>query len=368
MPAKKTTTKTTKMTKSQPKKVTTKAINKALTTPSMLPWGLAVLFLGAFVGTLFYGLSWSQKISGETMFVANGQTWMPVAGEPMELLVLNDTNCGAACDPAGSIAVLRQNITPALITETVEVSTPRGQELVAIFDIKSVPQYFFGEGLAQLKADDGTNFIDNLPEGFFVNQDGLYHLSNTQVGFRVGAFIEDPEFADLDTEPSKGTGPVTVVEFTDYQCPYCKRLHDQNKDLIARLISEDKITYILKDFPLNFHTEAVDYAHAVANCTLREGGQDAYWSMNKTIFDDTEQWSGKGDAGKSFLIAKASDLGVDINSCLEDPTVKTEIDADQAEGYLYGVSGTPALFIGGQVMPGAIGPDVFENAVNTELK
>jgi len=351
------------------KKTTAKTTikDKILKHPQ-LPWAVAVLFIGAFVGTMVHGLSWSQNFQGEDRFVANGQTWIPVKGEPLAIKVLTDPTCGAACDPTSSLAVLRQNISPALVTETIDVTSKEGRKLVEDFAVKSIPQYIFDTGIAKIKAADGSLFIDNLPPGFFTEKDGLYHLNNTSVGFRVGKFIEDPEFADLDTEPKKGSGPVTVVEFTDYQCPFCRRLHDQNKDLITQLIAENKITYVLKDFPLNFHADAVDYAHAVANCALKEGGQDAYWTMNSYIFDQTDQWSNKGDAGRDFLVAKVNELGFDISACLADANTKAEIGADQAEGQLYGVSGTPALFIGGQVMPGAIGPDVFAGAVEAELK
>ncbi len=80
-----------------------------------------------------------------------------------------------------------------------------------------------------------------------------------------------------------------------------------------------------------------------------------------------DTWSGKGDAGKQFLVDYAkNDLGLDLETCLADPSTNAEVQADVAEGAKYGVSGTPALFIGTQIMPGAIDAATFEKAVNEE--
>ncbi len=297
--------------------------------------------------------------------VMDGHTWIPVAGEPIEVSVLHDGACSQNCQ--AGIGALRANITPAIIQKDVDINSAEGKALASKFDIESIPQFIFGNGLATFKSQDGSLFIDNLPEGLVTEKDGLYWLQNSGVGLKADKFIKPPQFADLDSEPTKGTGPVQVVEFTDYQCPFCKRLFDNNRELVERLVAENKITYVLKDFPLNFHQDAVNYTHAVASCTKKVGDNDAYWKMHAAIFDNMDTWSGKGDAGKQFLVDYAkNDLGLDIEACLADPSTNAEVQADVAEGAKYGVSGTPALFIGTQIMPGAIDAATFEKAVNEE--
>ena len=404
---KKTTVKKTVTKKAPAKKTTTrkpvvapstykKANDNGASMTSFLPW-LLVLFLGAaLLGSLFMtgsntagdAFSGDQKIvrSGGQTFVSvknldeaflvelggdnefavyDGQTWIPVAGEPIELIVLTDETCDT-CNPADEIAALRQNITPAFMVREVDFRTLEGQVLVETFDIKAIPQFVLAEGASKFKSNDGTVFVDNAQD-VLIARDDLYLINSARVGFKTDKYLEAPKFADLSYEPRQGNGKIQVVEFTDYQCPYCKRLHDQNKDLIQRLVAEGKITYILKDFPLSFHREAV-YAHRAANCVLEESGNDAYWDMNAKIFETQQQWP-KGNAADQYFVDMASGLEVDIASCMkdEDGSLQAEIDADQAEGSEYGVTGTPALFIGAQFMPGAISPQTFEAAVNDQL-
>lgn len=296
--------------------------------------------------------------------VYNGKTWIPVEGNPIELLVLNDASC-KSCSAAQEIMTLRQNITPAFLIRTVDIGSEEGKELIEKFEITSIPKFILGAGIENFKAQDGSLFIENSKE-LVTQKDNLYLINSAKVGFKVKKFLEPPVFADLDTEPRNGNGKIRVVEFTDFQCPYSKRLHDQNKDLIARLVAEGKIEHILKDFPLGFHKEA-PAAHQAANCVLQEEGNDMYWKMQDQIFATQNQWSGKGEAAVTHLTSLAQDLGVDITECMNDEEIKAEIMADLAEGQKQGVRGTPALFIGTKIMPGAIGPAVFEAAVEEQL-
>ncbi len=378
---KRTTTKKTTAKSSTTKKAAAKKVTKRTTTRKpvapkppvnptpmsssnvALPWTIAALALGLFVGAVVHGLSWSHKVNSETLFYANGKTWIPVDGEPLRVTVVNDPTCGRACDPGQSLGVLRQNITPALITETVDVNSAAGQALVEKFNIKSVPQYVFAEELEDFKAADGSNFVENLPAGFLIEKDDEYLLNSVQVGFRIGKFLETPQFADMDTEPKLGDGGVTVVEFTNYQCGFCKKLHDENKDLIAQLVADGIINYVVKDAPMFGANDR--FAHRAANCVLREGGQDAHWKMNAAIFASQAQWS-RADGAERFFNNLASDLGYDITACVADPVIEAEIQADMAEARLYGVNGTPALFVGSQSISGAVGPEVLGAAIQAE--
>lgn len=359
-----------------------------------------ILFFGAFIGAVVFDF---KKVSGsidtpssvvrmnDQTYVAvrnltdefkvelekdsefavyNGQTWIPVPGNPVELVVLNDSECGQKCDTTQAIGTLRQVITPALLVRNVEVDSDEGNSLISDFDIVSVPQYILGDGIEGQKSSNGTSFLEESQD-LVIENDGLYLIDGAKVGFRVGKFLKAPIFADIDTEPSQGTGKLKVVEFTDYQCPYCKRLHDNNKSLIKKLIQEDKIEYIMKDFPLGFHREAMA-AHVAANCAQQVGDNETYWDMHDRIFDTQSEWSGKGEGNaKLHFKTLAMELILDedvFETCQNDKSMQEEVLADQAEGSKYGVTGTPALFIGKQIMPGAIGAAAFEKAVEEELK
>ncbi len=360
--------------------------------------GLCILFGGVAIGSLCTdllvsgGFDTSKKIvraNGQTYVsvrslseefkveldkksefaVYKDKTWIPVPGHPVEMIVLNDKNCGNKCDTAREVSSLRQAVTPALLVRNVDISESEGQELIEKFEINSVPKFFLGDGLDSIKDAEGKKFVETSSNILIENGD-LYLIDSGKVGFKAGKYIEAPKFADTDTEPKKGNGKVRVVEFTDYQCPYCKRLHDNNKELIGRLIAEGKIEYIMKDFPLGFHKEATD-AHLAANCAQKLGGNEAHWIMHDKIFDGQKDWSGKGERAKSYFKTLAEELVLDadeFDACMSDPEMVAEIEADKEEGSKFGVSGTPALFIGKQVMPGAIGAESFEAAVEDELK
>lgn len=303
---------------------------------------------------------------GEQFAIYDGKTWIPVPGEPIEVLVLTDSTC-ETCGGTTEIASLRQNVSPALLARTVDISTDEGKELISKFEINALPKFFFGEGTEKFKAEDGSFFIDNLVKQNIVTQkDNLYFIDSSKVGFANKNFLSAPKIADIETEPTVGNGKIQVIEFSDFQCPYSKRLHDQNKDLIAQLIKENKIKYTFKDFPLGFHPEA-KFAHSASSCVLKEGGTEKWLVMKDKIFETQSQWSGKGDSAKTHMQTLASDLGIDIVTCMDDENINAEIMEDFNEGGKIGVTGTPALFIGTQIMPGAITPDTFEKAVNKEL-
>lgn len=366
-----------------------------------------LLFLGALIGSFFFDLNPSvgggseafetdQKIvrfdgqtyvsvknldenflvelgSDKDFVVYDDKTWLPIPGKPVELIVLNDPAC-VSCNTDQDLAMLKQNSTPALLIRDVDVASEEGKALIEKFEMTSIPQYIFVDGITDLvmgmdqETGAPVKFIDSAKD-FLIIKDEQYLLNGSAVGFKPGQYLKAPEFSDIDTEPVHGRGgKVRVVEFTDYQCPYCKSLHDNNKDLIAKLVKEGKIEYVLKDFPLDFHKEAVS-AHKSANCVLKEAGDDAYWKMNSAIFDNTPAWANKGiQAANKYFIGLAKDFDADIATCIEDASLDAEIAADMLEGQKYGVSGTPALFIGKKFMPGAIDAKTFEAAVEEALK
>jgi len=347
----------------------------------MWGWLLAVLLGGALIGTYAADSYWMESFDDEEgMLVIDDKTWMPVGGIPATVVVLNDANCGAACDDKASLDSLRASVTPALKVQRVDISSAAGKKLIEDFDVVSVPQYFFGEDIDELEAEgpegEDIKFVENLPAGLLIkkedifNGDDLYFIDGARVGFKPGKFIVAPEFADMDTEPSRGNGPVSVVEFTDLQCPFCKRFSDQNKTLIDQLVSDGTITYTIKDFPLSFHQEAYGGIHKAANCVLQEGGSEAYFSVKDQIYVDQASFSGIGiPAAEQQVADYATEQGVDIQSCLADDgaTLQAEVMADIAEGSRYGVSGTPSIFVGTQILPGAVAPATLSAAVNAEL-
>lgn len=145
---------------------------------------------------------------------------------------------------------------------------------------------------------------------------------------------------DLKRTLGSGSAIVGIVEFSDYQCPYCRQFHT---DIFAALrhkyIDSGKVLYSYRDFPLSFHPEAKPAAIAT-NCA---GNQDAYWAMQQRLFEN------QGRLGRAYYEYLAQHIQLDTEAfkeCLNDPEQVRQVENDVNYGTSVGVSGTPHFFIG----------------------
>lgn len=145
---------------------------------------------------------------------------------------------------------------------------------------------------------------------------------------------------DDDVVLGNNDAPVTIVEFSDYQCPFCRRYFKNTFSEIEKdYIKTGKVKYVFRDFPLEFHKQAPKAAEA-AHCA---GEQGRYWDMHNKIFDN------QSEIQVESLKKYAADIGLDagsFNSCLDSGKYASEIDKDSDDGRKIAVSGTPTFFIG----------------------
>ncbi len=161
--------------------------------------------------------------------------------------------------------------------------------------------------------------------------------------------------------------PITIIEYTDYQCPFCTRHFAETlPQLKENFIDTGKVFYVIKDFPLtSIHPEATKAGEA-ARCA---GEQDAYWEMHDALFEGQSAWSGNPDAADVF-ISYAADLGLDndaFSQCLNSGQMETAVLDNMNEGASFGVSGTPAFFINGTLVSGALPYESFEQGLTNML-
>ncbi len=152
--------------------------------------------------------------------------------------------------------------------------------------------------------------------------------------------------------------PVTVVEFGDFQCPFCKRSEDAVKAIRNKY--GDRVRLVFMDFPLSFHAHAMQAASA-ARCA---GGQGKFWEYHDALFADQPKL-GPGD-----LKATAKKLGLDaakFNACFDKGQYDEAIRKDLDEGHKLNVNGTPTFFIDGRELVGAQPPESFESIIDQEL-
>ena len=168
-----------------------------------------------------------------------------------------------------------------------------------------------------------------------------------------------------DDDPFLGdeNAPVTMVEFSDYECPFCARFYSQTLNQIkSRYVDTGKVKFVYRDFPLSFHPQAEPAAIA-ANCA---GMQGKYFEFHDKIFDN----GGAAGKGRADYKRWAQELSLDIatwESCLNDPQQKLEIQKDMRDGAAVGIRGTPGFIINGQLISGAQPFSVFEQIIEAQL-
>ncbi|HZD10950.1 MAG TPA: thioredoxin domain-containing protein [Candidatus Binatia bacterium] len=176
---------------------------------------------------------------------------------------------------------------------------------------------------------------------------------------------DQPVEVPLGNAPRVGEqdAPVVIVEYTDFQCPYCSRhFHQTYPQILENYVETGQVLYAFKDFPLtSIHPQAMIAAEA-ARCARDQG---AYLQMHDMLFGRQSEWSNQSDAAGIFVdFAGELDLDVDVfASCLENHVHRDSIAADLAEGSSLGVRGTPGFFLNGHFLSGAQPYQVFEQAI-----
>jgi protein-disulfide isomerase len=160
--------------------------------------------------------------------------------------------------------------------------------------------------------------------------------------------------------------PVTIIEFSDYQCPYCQNFWQQTLPQIkSEYIDNDLVKFVYRDFPLGFHANAQKAAEA----TECAGDEGKFWDMHYKIFGTLNEWSGVADPTELFN-GYATELELDGDAfaeCLDSGKYTEEVQADLAAGSAAGVSGTPAFFVNGVFVTGAQSFDYFKGLIDAEI-
>jgi len=160
---------------------------------------------------------------------------------------------------------------------------------------------------------------------------------------------------------------VTMVEFTDYQCPFCKRHFDQTAEqLETDYIKTGKVRWILRDLPLSFHQNA----HLAAEAARCAGDQEKYKAMHDKLFATQTAW-GESETAKTLFSGYARTLGLNtttFDQCLTDGKYKAAVDEDLFLAAKVGASGTPTFYINGQPLVGAQPFAAFKAAIDTALR
>lgn len=186
---------------------------------------------------------------------------------------------------------------------------------------------------------------------------------------------------DVSTAPmlgDKSKTKIAIVEFSDYECPYCKRFHQESYDqIINNYVNNNKIVFFYRNYPLDFHQPAASVDATAALCVRELGDDKKYFQMSQSIYLNTKS-NGNGIASDT-MIGLATSLGVNKDSfasCLSSNKYQAQINKDENEGSAIGVQGTPAFVIGtldnnkitGQLIGGAQPYSTFQSAISALTK
>ena len=152
----------------------------------------------------------------------------------------------------------------------------------------------------------------------------------------------DPPAADDNAILGEEDAPVTVIEFTDYQCPFCKRHFDQTLGQIkSEYVESGKVKYVVRDYPLGFHQNAQKASEAT-ECAEDQG---KFWEMHNKLFANQQSLD------LASLKRFAGELELDqtkFDDCLDSGTHAEEVQGDMKEGQAVGITGTPGFWIIGK--------------------
>jgi len=177
-----------------------------------------------------------------------------------------------------------------------------------------------------------------------------------------GVWKQDAAIPISNEDPAMGpkNAPVTVVEFSDYQCPYCSRV-GPTLDALKETYG-DNVRIVWKDLPLDFHKNALPAATA-ARVAFMAKGHEAFWKMNKKLF------ANQGQLSEENFVKWLAELGIDKATYDKNKSAaETKVKASLEEAKKLGIQGTPNFMIDGEPLTGAQPVDKFKAVVDAHLK
>ena len=204
-----------------------------------------------------------------------------------------------------------------------------------------------------------TDANGSVPNKLLVTADGKHVVTGELLPFGAKPFDEARAKLEKGVNgPAKGPAKaaVTIVEFSDMQCPHCAKAASTIDQLLAQ---EPEAHFVFQNFPLPMHNWAAKAA-AYVDCVGR-ASNDAVWKFIQKVFDDQNNITAANADEKLKAIATGAGANADeIAACATKPDTKARIDASVALGKSVGVNATPTLFINGQSLSGAASGDLLK--------
>ena len=216
-------------------------------------------------------------------------------------------------------------------------------------------------------------WITNLeiPKVWAIATSSIDEVTDSQNYKEVLTQDSNPIIITIDDDPVLWDpyAPVTIIEFSDYECPFCKKHFTQTyPQLKSDYIDKGLVKMVYRDFPLSFHDPLSTQESMAADCVREQWWDKVYFQYHDLIFQTTKsngRWM-----EKSKLYELAQDVWVNagkFKECLDSEKYKDEVQKDIADGQKYGVSWTPWFFINGRELKWAVPFSSFKQIIDEEL-
>jgi protein-disulfide isomerase len=297
--------------------------------------------------------------------------------ENIQLVIVEDPAC-ENCQVDTFAEQVKMNLIPDLEVQKVSFDSQLGEQIIKSVAAKQVPIYLFTENFDQ--RDDWINL-----SGAFVPSvigDNKFYMLNPQF-VPTKVMIESPTITDTAIVIGDADAPVTVIEFTDFECPYCA-IAEGNEALVEQFKAQyptyvAPIPEVLKEYVDAGKVKIVFYNNPIANlhpqarethlAGLCANEQDMFEEYSHELWADRDVWTKSADRNAQYK-TYASDLGLDtakFDECLDTKKYNAQIDEELELGMSYGVSGTPAFFVGKSFISGAQDYTVFKELIDAQL-
>jgi protein-disulfide isomerase len=249
-----------------------------------------------------------------------------------------------------------RGVTPEALLETEvtsKVPAPSDEEIQKIYDAN--------------KAQLGNQTLDQVKERIVQYMKGQQEaelqgefIEGLRQKYKVTVALEPPKVVVSDGgAPSRGpaNAPITIIEFSDYECPFCKKAEPTVKQVMEAY--PDKVRLVYRHYPLPFHQNARPAAIASACANL----QGKFWEYHEKVFAAP---SLTADSLKKV----AGEVGLDqakFDACLDNGETASVVDKDVEDASAVGVRGTPAFFVNGRMLSGAQPFERFKTIIDEEL-
>jgi protein-disulfide isomerase len=246
----------------------------------------------------------------------------------------------------------RQSTADAVLAE-VKVPAVTDAEARAFYESrKSLTEQPYAQLADQIKQRLDLERNDQARREFLDGLRAKYHITSLLPPYRVNVAA---------TGPSRGntSAPVTIIEFGDFQCPFCAQAEATLKAVLA--LHPDDVRLVFRQYPL---TEIHPLAQSAALASVCAGRQGRFWEMHDTLYADQKLLPAPA------LLEAAKGLGIDtekLSQCVTDPATAATIAADRKAGDIAGITGTPTFFVNGRPVYGNIPAATFESVIADEL-